>query len=274
MSKNIPPVYIYKPAAVLYPMVLSLPHSGSFLPVDFVKMSNLSEHQLHLSEDTFTDLLFWDKSFNIPMIKANYSRAYIDVNREPLELTEKMFKDKLPLFINHFSEKAAKGFGTIPEKIKPRMKIHKYKITYDEAKKRIENVYKPFHESLTALIKETENNFGRCIVLDGHSMPFRKWRKNYDIVIGNNFGTGSSFEHTEILQNLFKEQGFSVALNKPFSGGYTVCHYGCPELGVSAIQIEILRSLYMNEETLEKNQNFAEIQNKLHHIIKQFALSL
>ena len=270
MSKNVQPVQVIQPQQALCPAVMSVPHAGSFLPLDFMEMSVLTPHQLHLSEDTFTDSLFWSEDFNFPLIKANYSRSYVDVNREPFELTKKMFKKELPVFINHCSQKAAKGFGTIPEKIRRGMKIYKQKITFDEARKRIDGVYKPFHNSLTSLIKETQAKFGKCFLLDCHSMPFRKGRKNFDIIISNNFGTSCSYEHSRILQDLCQSQGFSVTFNNPFSGGYTVCHYGCPELGISAVQIEVLRSLYMNEETLKKTQNFAEIQNRLHTVIKQF----
>ncbi len=264
-------VYVFKPLETFCPLVISLPHAGSFLPKDFIKSSALDEKQLHLSEDSFTDQLFGNEEFNIPFIKALYSRAYIDVNREPLELTKKMFKDELPPFANHFSAIAAKGFGTIPEKIKAGLKIYKYKLSYDDAKGRIEKIYNPFHKNLAELIKETCDKFDHCVLLDGHSMPFRRWRKNYDVVISNNFGTTSEIKYTEILGNLFKKQGFSVNFNKPFSGGYIVRHYGCPELDVSAVQIEVLKSLYMDENTLMKTKDFSLIQGKIQAVIKEFA---
>lgn len=269
MCVSVEPISFHIPERFVAPMVISLPHAGSFLPSEFVKKSALSELELHLSEDVYTDQLYWDNNLDIAMVKANYSRAYIDVNREPLELTKRMFKDELPSFINHFSQKAAKGFGTIPEKIKHGMKIYKHKIIYDEAKDRIETVYRPFHQNLAMIIKKISDEFGSSLIIDGHSMPYRKNRKNYDVVLSDNFGSSSLKKYSELFFELLKKQGFSVKVNTPYSGGYIICHYGCPELGVSALQIELLRSLYANETSLKKNKDFGEIKAKIGKVLKE-----
>ncbi len=249
-------------------MLLAVPHAGRFYPQKFLAETRLKEHELRLSEDAYADELFWKKSLKIPMIRDNYARNYIDVNREPLELNQRLFKDELPAYINHSSPRAAKGFGTIPQVVKRGMRIYKGKLTIAEAKERIAKVYRPYHNTLAQMIKDNVTRFGRAFVIDCHTMPTGKMENLADVVIGNNHGTAADRETIWMVAELLDEAGFKVSLNRPYAGGYTTCHYGCPELGVQAVQIEVRRSLYMDEETFEKLPCFNEIAGKLHQVNK------
>ena len=90
--------------------------------------------------------------------------------------------------------------------------------------------------------------------------------KSPDIVLGDCFGSSCSKEILERVEIVIKAHGFNVIRNYPFSGGYITKHYGRPDLNQHALQIEINRSLYMNEKKIIKNNDFNEFKEKIRAI--------
>jgi len=255
-------------------LILAVPHAGRYYPKKFLAETRLKERELRLSEDAYADELFWNEKLKVPMIRDNYARNYIDVNREPLELNQKLFKDELPTYVNHFSIRAAKGFGTIPQVVKRGIKIYNQKLYFNEVKERIATVYQPYHNTLAQMIKDNVAKFGSSFILDCHTMPTKKIERSADIVIGDNYGTAADKNLVCTVMELLEDAGFKVVLNRPYAGGYTTCHYGCPELGVQALQIEVRRSLYMNETTFEKLPSFNEISCKLRKLVQSLKIMM
>ncbi len=269
MTNTVEPYSLFIADNPKAPLVISIPHSGSFLPPEFLQDVRLTPKELRLSEDCYTDELFSASlELNLTTIKANYSRNYIDVNREPFELKQNMFIDELPAYINHKSVRADKGFGTIPEIVRPGMAIYDYKLYFSEAKQRIDSVYRPYHQALGEAIKQISGNFGHCFLIDAHSMPSAKGLEPVDFVLGDNYGTACHSLLTDTIRTFLQDYGYSVSLNLPYPGGYTTRHYGCPELGVEAIQIEINRSLYMDEKSFTKLPNFHSLQKHISELLK------
>jgi len=58
-------------------------------------------------------------------------------------------------------------------------------------------------------------------------------------------------------------QGFSVARNAPYAGGHTIHLYGKPGDCVHALQIEINRGLYLDEERVERSAQFAQVRRAI-----------
>ena len=94
-----------------------------------------------------------------------------------------------------------------------------------------------------------------------------KGTKRVDIVLGNNHDTSCSPQLTSYTSESLGRQDLLVCCNTPYSGGYTTCHYGNPTEGVHTLQIEINRSLYMDETTIEKHNGFIGLFNKLTNFI-------
>ena len=84
-----------------------------------------------------------------------------------------------------------------------------------------------------------------------------------DIVIGNLYGNSCSIEFTDYIKNYFENTGLTVALNDPFAGGYNTDHYKDPTNNKHTVQIELKKSLYMDEKNRCKNSEFIKIQNIL-----------
>lgn len=250
-----------EPAEQRVPFVFNSPHSGRNYTPQFLAGVKLSRNAIRRSEDYRMDDLFACAPVQgCPLLVANFPRAFVDVNREPYELDPAMFGDELPQFVNTRSSRVAGGLGTIARIVSETEEIYDRRLTVAEAFERIETVYKPYHSALRQLISRTRNRFGYAVLVDCHSMPSAKGsnmrRERPDIVIGDRYGTSCAQKITWAAAEFLTELGYDVEINKPYAGGFITQHYGRPENGLHAIQIEINRGLYMNEARLEKNSRF------------------
>lgn len=264
---------ILAPAQWSVPAVFNSPHSGTFIPPTLLQQSRLSAEELRQSEDCFVDELFSScQAAGAPLLRALVSRAYIDLNREPYELDARMFFESLPGHINKASSRVASGLGTVPRIVAEGEEIYRGRISLNEALQRIETVYRPYHRALTALLNECYNATGFSLLIDCHSMPSTavsiRPGHSTDIVLGDRFGAACNTEIADALEEMLSRTGFSVIRNRPYAGGFITETHGTPRHNRHALQIEINRALYMDEQKLEKRPEFAEIQGKLSEIIK------
>ncbi len=247
---------ILAPVQQLLPLVVASPHSGARYPDDLIAASRLDPIALRKSEDCFVHLIFADApALGVPLLHALFPRAYIDPNREPYELDPVMFEDKLPPFVNCHSPRVAVGLGTIARVVADGEPIYRRKLRFAEAEHRIEQLYRPYHAALEQLIAATMADFGGCLLIDAHSMPSTSTRaeagrRRVDMVLGDRLGTSCHPAVTRAAEACLKAQGYSVALNMPYAGGFTTRHYGRPDDGRHCLQIELNRALYMDERTL------------------------
>ena len=257
------------------PFIFASPHSGRRYSTAFIEASRLTPVMLRRSEDSFIDELFSKApNYGAPLLKATFPRAYVDPNREPFELDPTMFEDQLPDYVNTDSVKISAGLGTVARVVINGENIYRKKLKFSEIKRRVESFYFPYHQALQRLIENTRIKFGFCILIDCHSMPSiggpmddATGNNRVDIVLGNNHDASCAPHLLSYTSASLKRQGLSICRNKPYSGGYTTCHYGKPDKGVHALQIEINRSLYMNETNIEKHGGFLELSDKVTRFI-------
>jgi N-formylglutamate amidohydrolase len=269
---------IVAPAMWNCPLLLSSPHSGNWLPDELLQLSQLSPQRLRRSEDAYVDELFLGcLELGFPMLRALVSRAYIDLNREPYELDPRMFKDSLPSFVNAATPRVLSGLGTIPRIVAEGEDIYRCKLETTQALVRIETVYRPFHHTLAALLKQAVDATGMVVLLDCHSMPETAIASNHrgngavDVVIGDRFGTAAATSLVNELEILMTEAGLRVRRNRPYAGGFITETYGNPKRNQHAIQIEINRALYMNEATLDKTADFTHLQRIVSSVLAGFS---
>jgi N-formylglutamate amidohydrolase len=209
------------------------------------------------------------------LLLANFPRAYIDVNREPYELDPRMFDGALPSYANINSLRVAGGLGTIPRIVAENMEIYARRVPVEDALKRIDTIYKPYHATLRRLIARTHVKFGFGVLVDCHSMPgnIRIAGSNMrpDFILGDRYGTSASAELSRAAMQILEEMGFNAVRNKPYAGGFITEHYGRPSRGLHALQIEVNRSLYVDETTLEKRPDFDKIAAAITLFMKRMA---
>ncbi len=263
-----------RPRRAVAPLVFNSPHSGRDYPERFLKLTRLDHLSIRQSEDAFVDELFGRAPhLGVPLLRARFPRAYLDVNREPYELDPTMFVETLPERYNTSSPRVAAGLGTLARIVAENKHIYSERLTLADARMRIEGIYKPYHTTLQTLLSTTLNTFGIVVLIDCHSMP-RLTRSGDrippDIVLGDRYGTSCAPAIIELAETLFTSAGLKVARNRPYAGGHTTRTYGRPQHGVHALQIEISRHLYMNEVTLTRGPDFAAIQQ----IMTRFSAAL
>lgn len=251
------------------PFIFSSPHSGRIYPQAFLESSRLSPRALRKSEDAYVDELFAGATgLGAPLMCAHFPRAYLDVNREPYELDPALFGGvRLPDYANTHSVRVAGGLGTIARIVNEREEIYRAPLSVAAALARIEHLHAPYHRALQELLHDTRRQFGCACLMDCHSMPShlgeRSERLSPDIVLGDRFGRSCAREIIRFAQDILTGMGYRVALNKPYAGGYITEHYGRPAAGTHALQIEVNRGLYMNEETFEKLPAFDALAGDL-----------
>ena len=271
-NKEIPeletPFCLRAPEKISAPLLFSSPHSGRIYPRAFLDASRLDANTLRTSEDGFVDELFGDVvSLGVPLLRALFPRAYLDVNREPYELDPRMFDGRLPPFANTRSVRVTGGLGTIARVVADTHEIYDRPLGIDEAMTRIEQLYKPYHRILSRQLIALRRQFGVAILIDCHSMPSiasgDEQTARPDFVLGDRYGASCSIRITDEVQAVLENLGYSVRRNKPYAGGYITERYGKPARGLHALQIEVNRALYMDELSLDKGPGFAQTKADL-----------
>jgi N-formylglutamate deformylase len=168
-----------------------------------------------------------------------------------------MFDGELGIAADAPSSRVAAGLGVIPRIVRDGAEIYRGKLLADEAEERLANLYRPYHAALADLVAETREQFGTAIVIDCHSMPSASAAP--DIVLGDRYGAAAPPLLTRHADIAFQRCGFSVARNAPYAGGYTTLVHGRRERDVHALQIEINRALYLDEEHVQRGPRFEEI---------------
>lgn len=249
-----------RPRRLVAPVVFNSAHSGRVYPERFLAMTRLDHLSIRQSEDAWVDELFARAPhLGAPMLRAHFPRAYLDVNREPWELDPTMFVEPLSDRFNTTSPRVAAGLGTLARVVAENKPIYRERLTLDDARMRIEGIYHPYHAALQNLLSEAMSAFGVALLIDCHSMPRISRsgdRLGPDIVLGDRYGTTCAPMLVDLVETIFTSAGLRVARNRPYAGGFATRTYGRPQHGVHALQIEISRHLYMNEATLNKNENF------------------
>ncbi len=271
-----PPFEILEPAEWRGPVLFNSPHSGSVYPRDFLAATRLDIAALRRSEDSFVDeLAMGVVKCGFPLMRAHFPRCFVDVNREPYELDPRMFDGRLPSFANTRSMRVAGGLGTVARVVGDAQEIYDQRIPVDDALRRIEGLYKPYHRALRRLFTRMHREFGAAVLLDCHSMPSSAGSKDErprpEFVLGDRYGTSCVPAVSEVVEKRLRALGYSVSRNKPYAGGFITEHYGNPAAGLHAIQLEINRALYMDERRYERAPAFAQLASDLESLAEAVA---
>ena len=167
--------------------------------------------------------------------------------------------------------------GVIPRVVANGKEIYSGKLSKEAAVERLENFWDPYHSKLAELLDRARQQFGYSILIDTHSMPHEAILnasssfRTSQIVLGDRYGATCAPEIINDLIKLISKNGLRASRNIPFSGAYIVQKYGSPGLNRHAIQLEIDRSIYMDERKIQKLEKFHKLKNKLHNIMRDFS---
>jgi N-formylglutamate amidohydrolase len=236
------------------PVVVEVPHAGLLLDAPALRTLSAPAYSIAKDADLYVDELYQDApALGAALLVAHASRYFCDLNRAednvdgdtvigrrshgvPHGVVWRMTTDKAP---------------ALTEPLGP-----------EEFERRLEEVYRPYHRTLSGLVSRRVERFGYAVLLCAHSMPSvgRAGHRDpseprADIVPGSRNGTTADPRVVSAPESLARERSWSVAHDQPYRGGFSTGYYGKPGKDVHAIQVEISRRLYMDERTLRKNPN-------------------
>ncbi len=265
--------YLHLPEEITTGVVFSSPHSGRDYPAEMFLASELSREHMRSSEDAFVDELFMAATTHgAPLLAASAPRAFVDLNRGASELDPALIEDVRTVGLN---PRVNSGLGVIPRVVSEGRVIRQGKISKREAEDRLQRYYYPYHAQLRELLETSRKAFGQVLLIDCHSMPHealancrRIFGNTPEVILGDRFGSSCDPEIVDQVEAIFAMAGFRTARNTPFAGAYITQNYGRPSSNQYVMQIEIDRSLYMNEARVTKRDDFDAVQVRLSGVIR------
>jgi len=259
----------HDPPAAPQPLVLDSPHSGESYPDDFDHA--LPRAHVRQAEDTHVARLWRGAlAHGATLIEANFPRAYVDPNRSLTDVDPALFDGEAWPGPVNLSRKTEQGIGLVWRLARGGAPLYARKLTVDEVQRRIANCYVPYHVALDRLLDERHAAFGAVWHINCHSMPAvgDAWsddpgHERADFVLGDRDGTTCAPAFTECVAATLQSYGYRVALNDPYKGVELVRKHGRPSEHRHSLQIEIKRTLYMDEVTLVPNDGYQRIERDL-----------
>ena len=257
------------PEAQACPVILASPHSGREYDAELSASTRLSVDLLRRSEDAYVDqLIDFAPEYGATLVCAEFPRVFVDVNRAAGEVDPGMFADRIPVGEIAPSRRALSGLGVIPRIGAEGRTLYRRRMRFAEARARLERYYHPYHGALQAEMARLKARFGCAVLVDMHSMPASS-AGGADIVLGDRFGTSCNGLVTERMETILRELGFVTVRNNPYAGGYTTEHYGRPPDAVHAIQVEINRALYMDENRVTLTTDHTSLITKIRSFVSE-----
>lgn len=246
---------IVRPAEQTLPVVVDVPHAGEWIPDEVLGEMTVGDRVLRRDLDLYVDRL-WHRSpeHGATLIASNVSRYVVDLNRAA--------DDVSPQTVQGGTRKEIPGYyhdrGVVWRTTTDGTPVMAKAMTKEAFARRIAAFHTPYHQAIADEIARVKAQFGYCILVDGHSMPSMGRRghadpgtRRADIVPGNVGGASCARDLTETIVRHFREKGYGVKPNTPYQGGWITRSFGDPANDVHAIQIEVNRDLYMDENSFE-----------------------
>jgi N-formylglutamate amidohydrolase len=239
--------------------VFASPHSGDRYPADMDAAPGLEAASLRSAEDALVDrLIAPGAERGAALLLGRVGRAYVDLNRDPDDLDPALVRG---LEGGPPSPRTAAGYGVIPRLTGDGRPLYGRRLELGEARARIERTHAPYPAALDQLMRAAHAAHGEAVLVDWHSMPARATQgaggaRGPDVVLGDRHGASCAAALTRRLRRAFEAMGWRVALNQPYSGGWTTQAWGRPAEGFHAVQVELNRALYLNEATLEPGRGW------------------
>ena len=221
------------------PVVLAQPHGGTEIPNAILKRLN-PEGQARADTDWHISRLYADLLADASIVSTPIHRYVIDANRDPAD--ESLYPGQ-----NTTSLCPTTTFDGTP------IYLDGQTPSADEIEQRQRNYHQPYHDALREQLERVRQKHGYVILYDCHSIrsivPYLFDGQLPDFNIGTNSGSTCAAEIEQtVARHCRGAAGYRYVLNGRFKGGWTTRHYGQPQHGYHAIQMELAQCNYMQEE--------------------------
>jgi N-formylglutamate amidohydrolase len=253
-----------------HPLVVSVPHAG--VSAEGFAEPLASDLDVRCDADLFVDELYQLARPSV-FIAARLSRFVCDLNRHPDDVSARAVP-------SHPAPGNLDGRGFLWEVTTTGKRALTRALSHEEWERRRQS-HAAYHGAIADALARAKARFGFAILLDGHSMPSvgrhghtDTGRERADIVPGDRQGQSCAPALSRLVGQHFKESGLRVAFNDPYKGGFITAHHGRPAEGIHAIQVEMRRDLYMDEQAYarlpEKMQRMGQILGDLLRKLETF----
>lgn len=220
------------------PVVLGAPHAGVFVPPEIFARLNAEGRTLR-DADWHVDQLYDGLLPGATVVRSTFHRYVVDANRDPSGASLYPGRNTTGLVpLTNFDGAPIWEEGAEPDEA--------------QTARRVERFHRPYHAALAGEIARVRALHGVCILYDCHSI---RSRIAYlfdgvlpDFNIGTNDGATCAPEIERVARDIAAASGRTHVVNGRFKGGWTTRHFGKPEEGVHAIQMELAQSLYLASE--------------------------
>lgn len=265
-------VRVHAPRAPAVPLVLDSPHSGEHYPDDFDHAPPRAS--VRRAEDTHVARLYASApAHGAVLVEALFPRAYLDANRSLDDIDPDLLADGWPVPLAP-SRKTAQGMGLVWRVSRDGSPMYARKLSRREVENRIQRCWHPYHATLAGALDDCVARFGAVWHVDCHSMPAigdanadDPGRERCDFVLGDRDGTTCAPAFTALVARTLRGFGYSVAINDPYKGVEIVRRHGRPAERRHSLQIEVKRTLYMDEATLVPNAGYPRLADHLDRLV-------
>ncbi len=265
------------PADGAAPLVFDIPRSGSDYPREF--RSPAPFDAVRRSVSMYVEQLYASApDHGATWLYAMFPNTYIDANRHELDVDPEWFEGDWSEPLEP-SDKSLRGMGLIPRVCgKGDVVLQDTPISAADLRHRLDTCYWPYHNTLTGILEDFKAHHGVAFHVSCHSMSSvggkavaDAGRKRSDFDIGTRNGTTTATAFPDLVIETLKGFGYDVTRDEHFIGAESVRKHGNPDGGVHSLQIEINRSIYMDEDSFRRGERFAEIQDHLSQMIGRLA---
>lgn len=259
------------------PVLVSSPHSGTVYPAELKALLRLAPSELRALDDGPLDRLAAAAArAGATALCARYARGVVDLNRAPEELDPDLL-DGAPGPGLVASVRVKAGLGVIPSRLGS-SRLWRRPFRPAEVAERLACAWWPYHRRLEALCRDRRDRFGTALLLDLHSMPtevtLARGRRALDVAIGDCHGRSCDRALLAEVEAMLAAAGLSCARNQPYAGGYITETYGRPCEGRHALQLELRRSLFMDEATGVATGGLLALETLLEELVGRLAALL
>jgi N-formylglutamate amidohydrolase len=251
------------------PLVFDIPRSGRDYPNDFKSPACFNEVKTSIS--MYVEELFNKAPANgATWLYACFANAYIDAIWHERDIDPALIDGTLDTPFEP-TEKSKLGVGLIHSVTDAnKALLQQTPLTTADLRRRLDEFYWPYHNELTAILKNMRAGTGIAYHVSCHSMSSiaravskdaGEQRSDFDI--GDRHGETCNREFVDTVQTFLSGFGYDVTINKHFAGAESIHKHGNPTNGIQSLQIETRRGLYMDEESYQKRPEFETVRKHL-----------
>jgi N-formylglutamate deformylase len=250
---------VREPEGAETPVVVEVPHAGLAIPAPYLATLRAPMYSVGRDADLFVDGLYEDAPLEgATLIVSHVSRYVVDLNRGEGDVDVDT--------VEGVATAVRATRGLVWRLTGDGEQVHTRRLTQAELRLRVEDVYRPYHAAVQAALERKVARFGRAVLLAAHSMPSATRTTSLagsvsdelraDVVPGSRGRTTADGRYIDLVDAHARAAGYSVRHDEPYRGGFSTVHYGRPREHVHAVQVELARRLYMDEQRLAPSPDF------------------